>query len=114
MFRELDERGRYDVYLIDNSTLDGCEGTVLKKQWGSGPSLICLDSDGKLTCPGDFLVKNGVCINKSSGCGDGYVEHDNRCEKESNMKEMKLRYTPSEANELTSNDNENMIEWIFE
>ena len=49
------------------------------------------------------MMKNGEIV----GCMDGYDLSDGICA-------PKLRYTLPEADAATSNDNENMIEWIFE
>ena len=119
---EYDETGHAtNTYTSGDFSFEGCEGAVLGKCTSYGaygvcidPVLICLGRDGSLTCSDGFLKKNGICIDKSRGCGNGYLELDNRCEKESNMQEIKLRYTLPEADEATSNDNENTIEWIFE
>ena len=56
---------------------------------------------------GEKFVQAGVgCV---SGCWDGYYANNFGI-----CKEIKLRYTLPEADEATSDDNENMIEWIFE
>ena len=63
-------------------------------------------------CNGINYYWNGVsCDNKKDGinCADGYYATNyDLCEK------IKLRYTLPEADAATSDDNENMIEWIFE
>ena len=56
---------------------------------------------------GEKFVQAGVgCV---SSCYDGYYATN-----QGYCKEIKLRYTLPEADAATSNDNENMIEWIFE
>ena len=59
-------------------------------------------------CGDGYLVKEGSCISDENGCGDGYDYNEsyNEC--------LRTRYTLPEADAATSNDNENMIEWIFE
>ena len=53
---------------------------------------------------GDKVVQSGVgCVND---CFDGYTSYYGFC--------TRTRYTLPEADAATSNDNENMIEWIFE
>ena len=56
---------------------------------------------------GDKVVQSGVgCVND---CFDGYYPTN-----QGYCKIIKLRYTLPEADDATSDDNENMIEWIFE
>ena len=57
-------------------------------------------------CGENFLVKEGRCIDAYLGCGESYTNIDGFC--------SRTRYTLPEADAATSNDNENMIEWIFE
>ena len=53
---------------------------------------------------GDKFVQAGVgCV---SSCPEGYTSYYGYC--------TRTRYTLPEADAATSNDNENMIEWIFE
>ncbi|MBR1398851.1 MAG: leucine-rich repeat domain-containing protein [Alphaproteobacteria bacterium] len=64
-------------------------------------------SHGECGSCGDKFVQAGVgCV---SDCFDGYYPTN-----QGYCKVIKLRYTLPEADEATSNDNENMIEWIFE
>ena len=61
-----------------------------------------------------YYWTGGMCNNRPTDgsmieCDEGwYATNKDVCAK------IKLRYTIPEADELTSNDNENMIEWIFE
>ena len=57
-------------------------------------------------CGENFLVKEGRCIDADLGCGAEYSESYGYC--------YRVRYTLPEADEATSDDNENTIEWIFE
>ncbi|MBR1398876.1 MAG: leucine-rich repeat domain-containing protein [Alphaproteobacteria bacterium] len=57
-------------------------------------------------CGDGYLGKEGKCIENSLGCGFNYKEIYGFCER--------IRYSLPEADAATSNDNENMIEWIFE
>ena len=78
-------------------------------------------------CDEGELSKDGACVDAENGCGDGYLRKKNTCIPEENgcgkdyaahegecIEILKTRYTLPEADELTSDDNENMIEWIFE
>ena len=61
-----------------------------------------------------YYWTGGMCNNRPTDgsmieCDEGwYATNKDVCAR------IKLRYTIPEADELTSNDNENMIEWIFE
>ena len=66
---------------------------------------ICIRNE-KDICRDNYLLKNNICIDASLGCGENWIDLGGYCER--------IRYTLPEADELTSNDNENMIEWIFE
>ena len=61
-----------------------------------------------------YYWTGGLCNNRPTDgsaieCDEGwYATNKDVCAR------IKLRYTLPEADELTSNDNENMIEWIFE
>ena len=57
-------------------------------------------------CGSGYLGKEGRCIDADLGCGAEYSESYGYC--------YRVRYTLPEADKATSNDNENMIEWIFE
>ncbi len=72
-----------------------------------GTSIPNCDKTGECGSCGDKFVQAGVgCV---SDCFDGYYPtNQGYCEI------IKLRYTLPEADAATSNDNENMIEWIFE
>ena len=59
---------------------------------------------------GKFVAPGFGCV---AECWEGFQKVENFCLKLS-AEEVKLRYTMQEADEATSNDNENMIEWIFE
>ncbi|MBR3661879.1 MAG: hypothetical protein IKN67_01210, partial [Alphaproteobacteria bacterium] len=75
-------------------------------------------------CGDGYLGKEGKCIENSSGCGFNYLGKEGKCIENSsgcgfNYKEIygfceRIRYSLPEADAATSNDNENMIEWIFE
>ena len=58
------------------------------------------------SCGEKFVQAGAGCVDN---CFDGYYPTN-----QGYCKIIKLRYTLPEADELTSNDNENMIEWIFE
>ena len=60
-------------------------------------------------CWDDFLKRGNECVYSAEGCGSGF--DINEALKECILKTI---YTMQEADEATSNDNENMIEWIFE
>ncbi|MBR1398552.1 MAG: leucine-rich repeat domain-containing protein [Alphaproteobacteria bacterium] len=68
----------------------------------------------ELQCNGEKYYWNGQQCNRRNeegniDCAEGwYATNKDVCAK------IKLRYTLPEADEATSNDNENMIEWIFE
>ena len=68
----------------------------------------------ELQCNGEKYYWNGQQCNRRNeeeniDCAEGwYATNKDVCAR------IKLRYTLPEADELTSNDNENMIEWIFE
>ncbi len=57
-------------------------------------------------CGDGYLGKEGRCIDADLGCGAEYSESYGYC--------YRVRYTLPEADAATSDDNENMIEWIFE
>lgn len=57
-------------------------------------------------CGNGMLGKEHRCIDASLGCGEGYTQIENWC--------SRIRYTLPEADDATSDDYENMIEWIFE
>ena len=64
-------------------------------------------SHGECGSCGDKFVQAGVgCVDN---CFDGYYPTN-----QGYCKIIKLRHTLPEADEATSDDNENMIEWIFE
>ncbi len=73
----------------------------------------CNEFDEKGDCIGkcwdDFLKRGNECVYSAEGCGSGF--DINEALKECILKTI---YTVQEADEATSNDNENMIEWIFE
>ncbi len=58
------------------------------------------------SCGEKFVQAGTGCV---SGCFDGYYPTN-----QGYCKIIKLRYTLPEADAATSDDNENMIEWIFE
>ena len=57
-------------------------------------------------CGDGYLGKEGRCIDADLGCGAEYLESYGYC--------YRVRYTLPEADAATSDDYENMIEWIFE
>ncbi|MBR1399226.1 MAG: leucine-rich repeat protein [Alphaproteobacteria bacterium] len=66
----------------------------------------CVTANGYMSCGscGAKVVQSGVgCV---SDCYAGYTSYYGYC--------LRTRYTLPEADAATSNDNENMIEWIFE
>ena len=66
----------------------------------------CVTANGYMSCGscGAEVVQSGVgCV---SDCYAGYTSYYGYC--------LRTRYTLLEADAATSNDNENMIEWIFE
>ncbi|MBR1399081.1 MAG: leucine-rich repeat protein [Alphaproteobacteria bacterium] len=58
------------------------------------------------SCEGEYIQSGVGCV---SGCFEGYYPTN-----KGYCKVIKLRYTIPEADAATSDDNENMIEWIFE
>ncbi|MBR3663021.1 MAG: hypothetical protein IKN67_07075, partial [Alphaproteobacteria bacterium] len=58
------------------------------------------------SCGEKFVQAGAGCVDN---CWDGYYPTN-----QGYCKIIKLRYTLPEADAATSNDNENMIEWIFE
>ena len=72
-----------------------------------GSKLSNCRKTGECGSCGDKFVQSGVgCV---SSCFDGYYPTN-----QGYCKIIKLRYTMPEADAATSDDNENMIEWIFE
>ncbi|MBR3662231.1 MAG: hypothetical protein IKN67_03000 [Alphaproteobacteria bacterium] len=98
-------------YIIANTSLgypscvketDGC-GYMQKPENGK-----CVERKEDENCGEGFLLKNGLCIAEYMGCGNEFKYDD--IYKECN----RIRYTLQEADNITSDDNENYIEWIFE
>ncbi|MBR3661828.1 MAG: leucine-rich repeat protein [Alphaproteobacteria bacterium] len=96
-------------------------GKTVKKCDGFVKSAECVSD-----CGSGYLGKEMKCINDTEGCGTGYVLKDNTCIREGAdcgagyayddiyNECLRKRYTLPEADAATSDDNENMIEWIFE
>ena len=91
---------------------DGCSKTPTPEVCGRYRNWDTFVNSGISNCRitgecgscGDKYVQGGAgCV---SNCYAGYTSYYGFC--------MRTRYTLPEADELTSNDNENMIEWIFE
>ncbi|MBR1398805.1 MAG: leucine-rich repeat protein [Alphaproteobacteria bacterium] len=97
---------RDDVVLLNNDWFSYLYGTfkdvnVVKNSCVTNPET------GMKTCGscGEKFVQAGVgCVDK---CYKDYMPCSGYCC-------LRTRYTLQEADEATSNDNENMIEWIFE
>ena len=82
-------------------------------EWGAGQTpfqnskIPNCHKTGECGSCGEKFVQAGVgCV---GNCFDGYYPTN-----QGYCKIIKLRYTLPEADAATSNDNENMIEWIFE
>ena len=58
-----------------------------------------------ISCPDGYVFADRSCVEDK--CEAGFEKLDGECV-------AKLRYTMEEADAATSDDNENMIEWIFE
>lgn len=56
-------------------------------------------------CGEGQLEKNGGCISASQGCGDGYRQIETWCNK--------IRWTPAEAAQVLTNDNNNTVTITF-
>ncbi|MBR1399771.1 MAG: hypothetical protein IJ564_06340 [Alphaproteobacteria bacterium] len=85
----------------------------------------CTNTGRCSECKEGYLFKNYACVSKNNGCGAGFLLFGNKCipEKEGcgdNAEAIdgvcvyKIRYTVQEADALTSSDNENYIEWVFD
>ena len=99
---------RDDIILTNNDWFGYMNGTFLNVDVVKN-SCVSNPETGMKTCGscGDKFVQAGAgCVDN---CFDGYYATNyDLCEK------IKLRYTLPEADAATSDDNENMIEWIFE
>ena len=110
-------------YYEDGKCVSECKDGYIKGKTNRGHD-ACFPSE--MGCGYNQKIVNGQCVTRSSGddCGDGYEDENGMCvgiskceagfEKVDGECVGKLRYTIPEADEATSNDNENMIEWIFE
>ena len=68
------------------------------------PLPSCGKADGAcINCKNKYIQQGVGCV---SSCPEGYTSYYGFC--------TRTRYTLPEADEATSDDNENMIEWIFE
>ena len=56
-------------------------------------------------CGSGYLGKEGRCIDASLGCGAGYRQFENFCNR--------IRYTPAEAAEVLRDDNTNEVTITF-
>ena len=68
----------------------------------------CLIPEGNLNCTKcekGYLAKEGDCISSSAGCGAGYRQFENFCNR--------IQYTPAEAAKVLRNDNTNEVTITF-
>ena len=107
----------YGGFNIPSQTAVICKGKceeIRKILTESGYSGKLYLADSTQCTGSNYYWTGGMCNNRPTDgsmieCDEGwYVTNKDVCEK------IKLRYTLPEADELTSDDNENMIEWIFE
>ena len=56
-------------------------------------------------CGSGYLGKDGRCINSANGCGSGYRQFENFCNR--------IRYTPAEAAKVLRDDNTNEVTITF-
>lgn len=89
---------------------------------------LCVSQECTKTYSSINRENASTCVPENMGCGYHEIRVGDKCvnEKECSLENgfrynaktyecySKTRYTLPEADELTSDDNENMIEWIFE
>ena len=81
----------------------GCSGYANRDTF-SGSKVSNCQKNGDCGSCGEKVIQSGAgCVNS---CYSGYTSYYGYC--------YRTRYTLPEADEATSDDNENMIEWIFE
>ncbi len=120
--------GWYDWAINQNKNIicrgNNCERVSdLLKNYGcrKGDERLTVDVSNKMSLAGEnqcnsekYYWTGGMCSNRPTDgsaieCDEGwYATNKDVCAR------IKLRYTLPEADAATSNDNENMIEWIFE
>ena len=89
---------------LQENVIFGTDRSGKNRQVFQGTAIPNCDKTGDCENCGEKFVQAGVgCV---SSCYTGYTSYYGFC--------TRKRYTLPEADAATSNDNENMIEWIFE
>ena len=104
-FRYLDITG--NIYCASGTEV--CYEMIKK---GCKNEVSCINSLNNLLEAGKFSDYPEGCISLSVGASCTKCKNENYVLEEGDC--YRKRYTLPEADEVTSNDNENMIEWIFE
>ncbi len=87
-----------DYSCCDNECPEGASSCYLEDM--DDEDSMVIDS-----CNNGYLEKDGSCISASAGCGAGYKQIENWCNR--------IQYTPAEAAPLLHNDNTNSVTITF-
>ena len=110
---------RSEAFGICTQCITGYRPSMDRRSCIASPHCTSGNGKGCYTCEDGWVPIDGECVSEeeaaqettetpdSEDCDGGFELVDGECV-------GKLRYTLPEADAATSNDNENMIEWIFE